>query len=180
MRISVRFIALLVPVMAFMSVSVAVRAEERLSWTYDGYEKLAKLFESEEGPLYGEKESRRVYHLRFVVEGESLEDWVEILETVSTRRKDEPKQVQLWLERFRVQGDKTCPGDWTIIDEQDTSITFLRSVDECPEFGAQDALYRVLYGKKKVFLIFATRKGRMSEDLQASWLRVLNSAEIRK
>jgi hypothetical protein len=180
MRIPMRFLTLVLPLMASLTVPADVHAEERLSWTYDGYEKLAKLFESEGGPRYGEKQSRRVYHLRFVVEGESLEEWVEILETISTRRKDEPKQIRLWLESFRAKGDRTCPGDWTILDERDTSITFLRSVDECPGFGAQDALYRVLYGKKKVFLIFATRKGGMSEDLQASWLRVLNSAEIRK
>jgi len=166
-------------VTALLLTSFSALATERLSWEYTGYEKLATLFESEPGPLYGEKENRRTYHLRFVVEGESLEDWTEILEIISTWRKHEPESVQLWLERFQAQGNETCPSKWTTIDEQASSIIFRRTAKDCQGFDDQDALYKVLYGKKKVFLIFATKKGEMDEASRDGYLTVLRAAEIR-
>ena len=164
---------------ALLLTSFSVLAKERLSWEYTGYEKLATLFESEPGPLYGERENRRTYHLRFVVEGESLEDWTEILEIMSTWRKHEPESVQLWLERFQAQGNETCPSKWTTIDEQASSIIFRRTAKNCQGFDDQDALYKVMYGKKKVFLIFATMKGEMDETSRDGYLAVLRDAEIR-
>jgi hypothetical protein len=166
-------------VTAFLLVSSPVQSRERLSWTYAGYEKLAALFDSEDGPLYGEKENRRTYHLRFVIEGESLETWTEILEIIDTRRKDEPDTAQQWFERFREHGDETCSSEWTTIDEQATSIIFRRTAKNCQGFDDQDALYRVLYGKKNVFLIFATRKGDMDDVILEGYLTVLRSAEVR-
>ena len=159
--------------------ALSVHAEERLSWDYSGYEKLAALFNSDAGPLYGEKQDRRTYHLRFVVEGESLQDWTEILETISTRRKDEPDSVQQWFERFEAHGDETCPSEWTTIDENDSSIIFRRTTTGCQDFEDQDAVYHVVYGRKKVFVIFATMKGEMDEASRDGWLTVLRSAEIR-
>lgn len=166
-------------VTALLLASLSVHAKERLSWEYTGYEKLATLFDSEAGPLYGERENRRTYHLRFVVEGESLEDWTELLEIISTWRKHEPDTVQLWLERFQAQGNETCPSKWTTIDEQARSIIFRRTAKDCQGFDDQDALYKVLYGKKKVFLIFATMKGEMDEISHDGYLTVLRAAEIR-
>jgi hypothetical protein len=164
---------------ALLLTSFSVLAKERLSWEYTGYEKLATLFDSEPGPLYGERENRRTYQLRFVVQGESLEDWTEILEIMSTWRKHEPENVQLWLDRFKTQGNETCPSNWTTIDEQASSIIFRRTAKNCEGFDDQDALYKVLYGKKKVFLIFATMKGEMDETSRDGYLTVLREAEIR-
>ncbi len=169
----------LLAVTALLTAAPAVDAKERLNWDYAGYDKLAALFDSEAGPLYGEKEDRRRYLLRFVVEGESLEEWTEILELVSTWRKHEPDNVQLWLERFQAQGDETCPSEWTIIDEQVDSILFRRTAKNCQGFEDQDALYRVVYGRKKVFVLFATIKGEMDEVSRDGWLTVLRSAEMR-
>ena len=166
-------------VTALLFATLPVHAKERLSWDYTGYEKLAALFDSELGPLYGEKENRRTYHLRFVVEGESLEDWTEILELISTWRKHEPDSVQLWLERFQAQGNETCPSEWTTIDEQADSIIFRRTAKDCQEFDDQDALYKIVFGKKKVFVLFATVKGEMDEVSRDGWLAVLRSAEVR-
>lgn len=165
---------------ALLLATLPVHARERLSWDYTGYDKLEALFTSEAGPLYGEKQDRRTYHLRFVIEGESLEDWTEILEIIDTHRKNEPDTAHLWLERFRTQGNETCPSEWTTIDEQADSIIFRRTAKDCEGFDDQDALYRVLYGRKNVFLIFATMKGDMDEISRDGWLTVLRSAEIRK
>lgn len=165
---------------SLLLVCFPVQARERLSWDYSGHDKLNALFTSEEGPLYGEKQNRRVYHLRFVVEGESLESWTEILEIIDTHREHEPENAHLWFERFQAQGNETCPSEWTIIDEQADSIIFQRTSKDCPAFDDQDALYRVLYGRQNVFLIFATLKGEMDESGVAGWLNVLRSAEIRR
>jgi len=166
--------------LALLLASVPVQAQERLSWEYSGYEKVAKVFDSEEGPLYGEKENRRSNHLRFVIDGESLTNWTEILEIINTRRRHEPKNARLWLEAFTAQGNKTCPSNWATIEEQPDSITFRRTAKNCQNFDDQDAMYRVLYGKDNVFLIFATRKGEMDKANRDGWLNVLKSAEIRR
>jgi hypothetical protein len=166
--------------LALFLASFPVHARERLSWDYSGYDKLEALFTSEEGPLYGEKQSRRTYHLRFVVEGESLEDWTEILEIIDTYRRDEPDDAQSWFRRFQAQGNETCPSEWTAVDEQTDSIIFRRTAKDCREFDDQDALYRILYGKENVFLIFATLKGELDAVSLSGWLNVLRSAEIRE
>lgn len=177
---SCRQIALvLLAVMALPLTTSSVHAAERLSWEYTGYEKLAALFDSDAGPLYGEKEDRRKYLLRFVIEGDSLEDWTEILEIVSTWRKHEPENVRLWYERFQAQGDETCLSEWTVIDERTDSITFRRTAQNCEGFDDQDALYKVVYGKKKVFALFATIKGEMDDARRDGYLAVLESAEVR-
>jgi len=171
--------SILLAVTALPLTTSSVHAAERLSWEYAGYEKLATLFDSEAGPLYGEKEDRRRYLLRFVVEGDSLEEWTEILEIVSTLRKHEPDNVKLWYERFQAQGNETCPSEWTTIEERADSITFRRTSKDCQGFDDQDALYKVVYGKKKVFALFATIKGEMDEADRDGYLTVLNSAEVR-
>lgn len=163
----------------FLLTSLPANARERLSWDYSVYDKLNTLFTTGEGPLYGEKQGRRTYHLRFVVEGESLQDWTEILEIINTDLRDEPDEVGAWFERFRVQGNKTCPSDWVVIEEQSDSIIFQRTAKNCQGFDDQDAVYRVLYGKKNVFVIFATLKGEMDEASRMGYLNVLRSAEVR-
>lgn len=173
------------PAFVFLAVTLVLlanlpaHAAERLSWEYTGYDKVAALFDSEDGPLHGEKQDRRRYLLRFVVEGDSLEDWTEILELISTWRKHEPDNVQLWLERFQAQGNETCPSEWTTIDEQADSIIFMRTARSCQGFDDQDAIYKVAYGKKKVFVLFATVKGEMDEVGRNGWLTILRSAEVR-
>jgi len=170
-------------VMAALALSLAsfpVHARERLSWDYSGYDKLQTLFDTESGPLYGERSVGRAYHLRFMVEGESLQEWTEILEIINTRRRDEPDDARSWLERFQKQGNETCPSDWTTIEEQPDSITFRRTAKNCQDFDDQDAIYRVLYGKNNVYLILATRKGEMDKASREGWLNVLRSAEIKR
>jgi len=115
-----------------------------------------------------------------VVDGTSADDWVEALEVLNTLKRNEPKTPQQWFERYRAAGTQTCAGDFTLLAQDKHSVTFARTTPACPPHAAQAGLYRALYGKDQVFLLIATRKGEMPEEVRAAWLAVLASAEIRR
>ena len=143
------------------------------------YPKLMDAMSTSEGPIYYEEDRNPVYILsRIVVEGQSADDWVEAVETIATGRKYSQKNVAAWYESFRKQGDTNCPSEWQVLAQDKKTITFERRSPSCGEFGAQHALYRVIYGRHDVFTIIATRKGDMDTDMRQGWLAVLDSAVV--
>jgi hypothetical protein len=97
---------------------------------------------------------------------------------MSTQRKNEPKNVKGWYDRFQAQGEKTCSSDWEILKESKKALMFERRVSNCDSFGTQHALYKVLYGKREVFVLIATRKAQMDAGTRDGWIELLKSAKI--
>jgi len=144
------------------------------------YPRLLEAISRPESPIIHEEDNSPVYVLtRIVVEGQSADDWVEAVETIATGRKYSQKNVAAWYETFRKQGDANCPSEWQVLAQDKKSVTFERRSPSCGEFGAQHALYRVIYGRHDVFTIIATRKGEMDTDMRQGWLAVLDSAVVR-
>lgn len=151
--------------------------------TYDlsAYPKLAEaILRTDPPPIVYTEDRAPVYVLtRFVVEGTSETEWQEALEVLNTLRKNQPKKLAGWYEKFKAQGEANCPGTWEMLEQSDKRIIFERSTPECPPFPAQQALYGVLYGKKEAFTLIATRKGGMDEATREAWLKVLQSSAVR-
>ncbi len=151
---------------------------EGVTWQFEAYDRFNTVMVAEEPIVYVE-DREPVYRLtRYVVEGTSADAWTEALELLNTWRDDQPRKVAGWYARFREFSDAKCPSQWTVIAEDKTSLTFERVTGTCAEHEAQQALYRVLYGKEQVFTLIATRKGGMDEVTRANWLTLLATAKI--
>lgn len=155
-------------------------AGENIYFKFDAYQKLGDSMLGKERPpiVYTEDKSPVYLLMRFVVDGASETEWTEALEVINTRRKDMPKTVAAWYEQFRAQGEASCPSEWIMLDESAKSMAFERRSPACPPHEAQDAVYRVLYGKKQAFTLIATRKGGMDDETRAGWIKVMETATI--
>jgi hypothetical protein len=168
---------------AFALPAAPARAKEGLDFSFEGYPRLAAAVSTRDGhePMVATEDRSPVYVLtRIVVEGKSADDWVEAFEIMNTNRSDSPRNVQAWYEHFHAQGEAHCASEWTVLAKSDDTLTFERKSGECPPHAAQQALYRVLYGKQNVFLLIGTRKGAMDEATRSAWLAVLGTASVSK
>lgn len=163
---------LFVPVLAYA---------DDITWRTDSYPKFqeAIVATGSEALVYTEDKAPLYVLTRFVIEGSSTEQWTEALELLNTQRKNEPKNVKAWYDRFKAQGDEHCRSDWKILSESRKALLFERRSDDCPSFAAQHTLYHVLYGKSEVFVFIATRIGEMDTATREGWLGILQSAEIK-
>lgn len=176
-----RVVSLLLPLVLVFMPWTSIHAEG-VTWDFNANSKFSDVMfgETADPIVYTEDKSPAYVLTRFVIEGESAVDWIEAFEVLDTLRKNSPKTLEGWYEQFREQGEQNCPGgEWHVIAQSDNSLTFERRTSECEPFAGQHALYRVLYGKKEIFTLIATRKGAMDEATRSAWLDVLESAAIR-
>ena len=160
-------------------VPLSARAE-RLEWDYSASPKLEMFITNPDPLIFTQDRAPEFVLTRFIVEGSSAEEWTESLEIMNTWKKNQPRNVSGWYEKFKLQGEETCHSDWKILEESKKSLMFERLSESCPPFGVQHAVYRVLYGKKNIFVLFATRKEGMDDGTRDSWIEVLESADIKR
>ena len=153
---------------------------DNVTWNYGVYDKFEEAMAAREsGPIVYTEDKAPLYVLtRFVIEGESADDWIEALEILNTNRKQEPKDVGMWYERFKAQGEETCPSEWRMLEQSKKALLFERLSHDCDPFEAQHAIYNVLYGKRDVFVFIATRKGEMATETRDGLLKLLRSVKI--
>jgi hypothetical protein len=152
-----------------------------LYYDLDGYAKLAAAVSTSDGhvPIVYTEDRAPVYVLtRIVVDGSSADEWAEALEIMNTMRHDAPRKLAAWYDAFRAKGDAACESEWTVLAQTPASMTFERRSGDCPPHGEQHALYRVIYGKRQIFTLIATRKPGMDEATRGAWIGVLESAEL--
>jgi hypothetical protein len=162
-------------------VAPAAMAVDMLQYSFANYDRLSRAVATRDGhkPIVYTEDRAPVYVLtRIVVEGTSAEDWDEAMEILNTMRHDEPPTVADWYQRFHEHGDASCKSEWTVLGQSESSLTFERKSGECPPHASQQAIYKVMYGKKQVFLLIGTRKGTMDEATRAGWLAVMESASV--
>jgi hypothetical protein len=139
----------------------------------------AEFAKGEQARVLTDNQAPRFILTRFIVDGESGEDWIETFEILDTMRRNEPRTPQRWYGKFQKAADPACKGDWKLLSETEDSLTFERITPACGPHEAQAALYRVLYGRNEVFTLIATRKGGMHAETADAWVKVLASASIR-
>jgi len=127
--------------------------------------------ELEEGP---------VLITRFVIEGASADVWTQAFEILEIPKKGQPKTAAQWFEAFKASGEEHCPGGvWGVVQEDENSVLYERTTAACDGNPAQHSLNRVLYGKKKVFvLIFTSAEALEAADREA-WVAVLANASAK-
>jgi hypothetical protein len=117
---------------------------------------------------------------RIAIQGASADNWTEALEIIVRTPDQATKSPSDWLQQIRDQPSTACSAQFTPLAQDETSLTFMRQSDACGGASAETALYRIVAGRKSLFLLGARYKGRMDEAARGQWLAVLASARVAK
>ncbi|MBC2660652.1 hypothetical protein H7F50_02730 [Novosphingobium flavum] len=169
------------PLLALIGLMTAAAAQaERLDIDHRLYAPLhAAMEQPHEGSIFYQASPSGRQFDRILVNGTSAEhDWTEALELVVVPRKGERKPPQEWFAAFQAASESTCPANVTVLGEDESSITFSLDAPPCSTGTPLSGLYRVIYGRKTVYVVSAKLKGQMPADQRQQWLGLLNSAKL--
>ncbi|HEY6871028.1 MAG TPA: hypothetical protein VI199_14835 [Novosphingobium sp.] len=127
---------------------------------------------------YDASQPGRVFD-RIMVRGSSAErDWTEALEILVIRRAAQFKTAQDWLATFRPDSESACPARLSSLAADDSSMTFALDAPACASGPALTGLYRVVLGRKSIYVVSAKLKGAMTPSQREQWLALLGSAKL--
>lgn len=117
---------------------------------------------------------------RILVRGTSAErNWTEALELIvlPRNRSASPRD---WYQAFRPDAESPCANHSNLLGSDDQSLTFSVETPACASGPAFTGLYRVVYGKRTIYLVGAKYKGVMTPDQRQQWLALLATASIQR
>lgn len=112
------------------------------------------------------------------IEGKSAKDWTEALLIVARSPDKQVRNVSQWVAELQAEGQRRCTSAFRAVAEEQNSVTFERRSSGCAVGYPPVALYRVVAGKKSLFLLGFLHKSEPSAQAQAQWRAVLASATI--
>ncbi len=115
---------------------------------------------------------------RIAVAGKSAEYWTEALEIIARTPAKNMKTSADWVAELKREADKLCPSDMSVIAQDEASITYQRHSPNCPAERAPVAIYRVIAGKRSMFLLAVLSRSDLGETARRQWLELLASAHI--
>lgn len=117
---------------------------------------------------------------RFVLQGNSIDDWTEIFEIVNGLTINYPGTPKaLYLNTIDKRKKRCSDSRFTIINENENSIIYEIIAKQCPSMPDEHSLNKVMYGNTNVFtLIYTNRNLKMSQKTRNNWLKVLSKAAI--
>jgi hypothetical protein len=115
---------------------------------------------------------------RIAVTGKSAEQWTEALEIIARTPTRQVKSAADWLAELRGRADRTCPNRVAVIAQDDNSVTVERHSPNCPAERAPNALYRIVAGKRSLFLLSVLSKRELAGPDRRQWLALLASAHL--
>jgi hypothetical protein len=117
---------------------------------------------------------------RIAIQGSSAENWTEALEIIVRTPGKTLKSAGDWLQQIRDQSGTACASQFVPITQDETSLTFMRQSEACAGNPSETTLYRIIAGRKSLFLLGARYKGAMDEASRSRWLTLLASARVEK
>ena len=152
---------------------------ERLSFDHRLYPPLKASLDSRNGNLthFDDRNPRYIYNL-IVVQGTSYDDWTEGLEIVTRLAGRNMTIPRDWLSELQARRPRQCAEQIAVITEDSQSITFERRLSGCRAAIAQSGLYRIVAGKRSLFLLGALNKGEIGAEMRTRWLELLASAKL--
>jgi len=134
----------------------------------------------EETVYFDASNPRRIFD-RILIRGTSAErDWTEALELVTYPRNLQAPDPEAWYRAFPAGAESPCPASASVLARDAQSLTFALEAPPCPAGPAFTGLYRVVFGRKTVYLAAGKLKGSMSAAQRAEWLALLASAHLSK
>ncbi|MFC3173061.1 hypothetical protein ACFOD9_02220 [Novosphingobium bradum] len=154
-------------------------AAERLQFDHRLYPPLERVLDSGDKDMvdFDASNPARLVDL-IAVKGQSARNWSEALEIVSIARPRKVAGARAWMAILQDQARARCPATFTIIAEDDRSVTFERRSPDCPAERASLGLYRLVAGKRSWFQLAVLVKGELDEGARRQWLALLASAHL--
>lgn len=123
---------------------------------------------------------REVYLTRFVMQGESIDNWTEALEVLNTWRKNYPATIDDAYKKAVDLRKKTCPeSTFNVVSQDPNSILYEIKTVNCPPNLDENSLTRTLYGTRNVFILIYTNKTKeMPKEKRDEWIAILSGAKI--
>jgi hypothetical protein len=175
---TLRHWALAAPIAAIAAAATPAHAE-RLSFDHRLYPQLKAALDSGNGALVHYEGGNPKYLYNFiVVQGTSYARWTEGLEIITRLPARNMQTARDWLAELQAKLPRGCSAEVTVISEDATSLTFERRLSRCPANMAQSGLYRIVAGRRSLFLLGAHYKGEMTADMRSRWLALLASANL--
>lgn len=152
---------------------------ERLKFDHRLSPPLKAVFDANDPGMidFNDKNPRYVTDL-IAIEGKSAKDWTEALLIVARTPEKKVRTVAEWVAELQGEGQRRCASTFRTIATDDSSTTFERRSTGCPAGYPPVALYRVVAGKRSLFLLGFLHKGEPTELTTQQWQAVLASASI--
>lgn len=152
---------------------------ERLMIDYRSYAPLKTVMDSgRDDAIYYEDASPRYILDRIVIDGNSPQDWREALEITVSPRGKRLRSASEWFRQYQQAAPAACPGDWATLADEGNALTFERKTGACPPAPAQTGLYRVMLGRKTVFLVNLAYKGQLTDTMRQQWQQLLATTHL--
>lgn len=152
---------------------------EKLLFDHQLYPQIGAVLDSgrKEMVIFDDRNPKYVFD-RIAIQGTSAENWTEALEIIVRTPEKSVKSPSDWVHLIGAATTASCASQITPIAEDKTSLTFMRQAPACAGAPAETALYRIVAGRKSLFLLGARYKGEMDQAMRERWLSVLASARI--
>lgn len=170
-------ILLALPVLAIASPAHA----ERMLFDHQLDARIGEVFDSGRKEMIHFDQSNPAYvYDRIAIQGSSADNWTEALEIIVRTPGKDVRSPRDWVQQISAVSAAACPSQVTPLDHDDSSMTFVRQSPACAGAPAETALYRIVAGRKSLFLLGARYKGEMPQATRSRWLSILASARIAK
>jgi len=152
---------------------------ERMMFDHRSYPALKATLDSgnQDLILYNDRNPKYVYDL-IVIQGISTSNWTEGLEIITRISGRNMARARDWLEEMRRAQSPNCASEFSILGEDANSITFERRSPGCPQTGARAGIYKIIAGKRSLFLLGGLFKGEMRPDMRQQWLALFATAML--
>lgn len=169
-----RFVAL----MSALLLASPLQAE-RLKFDHRLSPPLKAVFDANDPGMidFNDKNPRYVTDL-IAIEGKSAKDWTEALLIVARTPDKKVRSVADWVAELQGEGQRRCASTFRTVTSDEGSTTFERRSTGCQAGYPPVALYRVVAGKRSLFLLGFLHKGEPAEKTREQWQAVLASAAL--
>ncbi|MEO6718366.1 MAG: hypothetical protein ABIM50_14115 [Novosphingobium sp.] len=162
-------------VLAFPGTAIA----EKLTFDHRTYPPLAAVLDSGRTEMIRFNDSNPKYVTdRIAVQGTSVDHWTEALDIIVRLRKKNMNSASDWAGEIQQAATRLCPSTFTTIAQDETSLTFERKSSGCPAGTPLTGLYRIVAGRKSMYMLNSLAMGEMSASARQQWLNLFATAHL--
>lgn len=152
---------------------------EKLTFDHRIYPPLTAVLDSGRSEMIRFNDSDPKYVTdRIAVQGTSVDNWTEALDIIVRLRSSKMNSAADWAGQIQRSASAQCSSTFTTIAQDETSLTFERRSSACPAGTAQTGLYRIVTGRKSLFMLGWLATGELTAAQRQQWLELLASAHL--